>query len=65
MDDETRLRFDVVDARLASLANAMAITRSDFHNTKEFLLKEATAIARELTKIEDRLARLEKREDGA
>ena len=60
MDDETRARFDAMDARLSCLLDAMAIIRADFYNTKEFLLREISANARRINGISERLDRLEK-----
>ena len=69
MDDETKALLLAIEARLVArmndqherLIDAMTSLRSDFDNTKGFLIGDALVLGRRLRGIEDRLDDLEKR----
>ena len=78
MDDETRAAFATLEAHMNGRFHAL-ITRmnvqfervidtmgslnTDLRNTKSFLLEDAIVLGRRISNVEDRLDRLEKRDD--
>ena len=72
MDDETKAFLVAMEARLMArmndqherLINAMTSLRRDFQNTKGFLIEDSLVLGERTTIVENRLDRLEKRDEA-
>jgi len=73
MDDETKARFDAIDARFDTLMTRMndqfervldrlSANANDLQNTKGFLLEDAIILGRRMLAVEQRLDDLEKKQ---
>ena len=72
MDEETKARFDTMDARFDSLMVRMndgfervldwlEMVSADFRNTKTFVIEDALVLVRRLKAVEHRLDELERK----
>ena len=69
MDDETRAAFAALMTRMndqfEKVIDRINLLGADFRNTKAFLIEDAIGMERRMFSLEDRITRLEKRDDAA
>ncbi len=68
MDDETEAYLDAMMARINNqserILDEIGTLKSDFQNTKGFLLEDAIVLGRRTITLEERLSRLERKSPG-
>jgi hypothetical protein len=72
MDEETRALLLAIEGRLLArmndqherLIDTMTLLRRDFQNTKGFLIEDSLVLGQRTTNVENRLDRLEKRDEA-
>ena len=61
MDEETKARFDALDARFERVLDRLETVSADFRNAKTFVIADALVLVRRLTAVEHRLDELERK----
>ncbi len=68
VDDETEAYLDAMMARINNqserILDEIGTLKSDFQNTKGFLLEDAIVLGRRTITLEERLSRLERKSPG-